>query len=104
MESCQIKVNLTAPTLMVPSIEDLSPYSIIAIPFVRLVYENSKKEGRFMNIDDIPKFCNAIGKSAEECKKINLDVKHGFKYPPLSEQDAEIIRIFEECIQDRLKH
>ena len=36
-------------------------------------------------------------------KKINLDVKHGFKDPSLSEEDAEIMKFFEENIQDRLK-
>nr|GEU53766.1 putative reverse transcriptase domain-containing protein [Tanacetum cinerariifolium] len=44
MESYQLKVNLTVPTLTVPCIEDLSPYSIIAIPFIGLICENSKKE------------------------------------------------------------
>ncbi|GKB49939.1 hypothetical protein Tco_0900692 [Tanacetum coccineum] len=98
-------VNLTASTLTVPGIEDLSPYSIIVIPFIGLVYENSKKERRVMNIDEIPKFCDAtLERVLKNVKKINSDVKHSFKYPLLGEQDVEIMRFFEEYIQDRLKH
>ncbi|GKA86924.1 hypothetical protein Tco_0808635 [Tanacetum coccineum] len=96
-----IRSSVTALTLMVPGIEDLSPYSIIAIPFVGLIYKNSKKEKKVMNIDETPKFCVAtLEKSVEDVKKINLDVKHGFKDPSLSEEDAEIMKFFEENIQD----
>ncbi|GKD69617.1 hypothetical protein Tco_1323707 [Tanacetum coccineum] len=96
-----IRSSVTALTLMVPGIEDLSPYSIIAIPFVGLIYKNSKKEKKVLNIDETPKFCVAtLEKSVEDVKKINLDVKHGFKDPSLSEEDAEIMKFFEENIQD----
>ncbi|GJS74048.1 hypothetical protein Tco_0706889 [Tanacetum coccineum] len=105
LEIYQLKVNLTAPTLMVRGIENHSLYLIIAIPFVGLVYENSKKERRVINIDEIPKLCDAIfNRVLENVRKINLDVKHGFKDPPLSKEDADLMKFFEEHIQDRLKH
>ncbi|GJS71863.1 hypothetical protein Tco_0704704 [Tanacetum coccineum] len=55
----QIKVNLTAPKLTFPAIEEKTPYSITTLPFVGLIYENSKKEKRIMEIDEISKFCDA---------------------------------------------
>ncbi|GJV17687.1 hypothetical protein Tco_1363010 [Tanacetum coccineum] len=42
IESYQIKVNLTAPTITFPGIETLLLYSIIADPFVGIIYENKK--------------------------------------------------------------
>ncbi|GJW66437.1 hypothetical protein Tco_0120861 [Tanacetum coccineum] len=44
IESCQIKINLTAPTLITPGIKNFELYSIITDPFIRIMYENSKKE------------------------------------------------------------
>ncbi|GJS44502.1 hypothetical protein Tco_0569545 [Tanacetum coccineum] len=105
MESDQIKVNLTAPKLTFPGIEEKTPYSITTLLFVGLIYENSKKEKRIMDIDEIPKFCDATLKRVlERVKKINLDVKHGYAKPVLSDQDAKLMRFFETYIQDRLKH
>nr|GEV34975.1 hypothetical protein [Tanacetum cinerariifolium] len=83
----QIKVNLTAPKLTFHGIEDEKLYKIIALPFVGLIYENSKKERRVMDIDEIPKFCDAT-----------LDVKHGYKDPPLGNQDADLMRFYDEHI------
>ncbi|GJZ10215.1 hypothetical protein Tco_0544974 [Tanacetum coccineum] len=42
IESYHIKVNLTAPTITFPGIETLLLYSIIADPFVGIIYENKK--------------------------------------------------------------
>ncbi|GJS10565.1 hypothetical protein Tco_0367361 [Tanacetum coccineum] len=105
LESYQLKVNLIAPTHTVPGIEDLSPYSIIALPIIGLVCENSKNERRVMDINEIPKFCDAALKRVlENVKKINLDVKHGYKDPPLSKEDAKLMKFYEEHIQEWLKH
>ncbi|GJS60093.1 hypothetical protein Tco_0654877 [Tanacetum coccineum] len=105
MESYQIKVNLTAPKLTFPGIEEKTPYSITTLLFVGLIYKNSKKEKRIMDIDEIPKFCDATLKRVlEKGKKINLDVKHGYAKPVLSDQDAKLMRFFETYIQDHLKH
>ncbi|GJU81515.1 hypothetical protein Tco_1283880 [Tanacetum coccineum] len=57
MESYQLKVNLIAPKLIFPGIEEKTPYSITILPFVGLIYENSKKEKRITNINDILNFC-----------------------------------------------
>ncbi|GJZ72478.1 hypothetical protein Tco_0636329 [Tanacetum coccineum] len=59
IERYQIKINLTAPTLIIPSIKNLEPFSIITDPFIGIVYENIKKEMRVMGIREIPKFCDA---------------------------------------------
>ncbi|GJW12779.1 hypothetical protein Tco_1578606 [Tanacetum coccineum] len=59
MESYQMKVNLTSPILGFPNIEAEKPYSITTLPFVGLIYENSKKQKRIMDIDKIPKLCDA---------------------------------------------
>ncbi|GJT37562.1 hypothetical protein Tco_0937427, partial [Tanacetum coccineum] len=88
--SNQLKVNLIAPTLTIPCIEDLSPCSIISIPFVGLIYKSSKKERRVMNTDEIPKFCDAtLERVLKNGKKISLDVKHSFKDPPFNKEDSE---------------
>nr|GFA29467.1 reverse transcriptase domain-containing protein [Tanacetum cinerariifolium] len=76
-----------------------------ALPFVGLIYENSKKEKRIMDIDEILKFCDATSKRVlEKVKKINLDVKHGYANPALSKEDAYLMVFIEEYIQYRLKH
>ncbi|GJS88759.1 hypothetical protein Tco_0771395 [Tanacetum coccineum] len=62
----------------------LSLHKIHDFPFLENDLEelksisNSKKERRVMNIDEIPKFCDAtLERVLENVKKINLDVKHG---------------------------
>ncbi|GJR52371.1 hypothetical protein Tco_1402892 [Tanacetum coccineum] len=59
IESYQIKVNLTAPTITFPGIETLPLYSVTADPFVGVVNENNKKERMDMNIDELQKFSYA---------------------------------------------
>nr|GEW25836.1 hypothetical protein [Tanacetum cinerariifolium] len=53
IESYQMKINLTAPTITFRSIEKVPLYSIIGIPFVGIVYENSKKEKRATDIEEL---------------------------------------------------
>ncbi|GKA67944.1 hypothetical protein Tco_0767861 [Tanacetum coccineum] len=72
LESYQVKVNLTAPNLIFPSIEEKKLYTITSLPLVGLIYENSKKEKRIMDIDEIPKFCDAtLKRLLKAVKKIN---------------------------------
>ncbi|GJX30994.1 hypothetical protein Tco_0240849 [Tanacetum coccineum] len=59
IESYQIKVNLTAPTLTFPSIEAHESYSIVARPSTGLIYLNNKDEKRVMYLTEIVKFCDA---------------------------------------------
>ncbi|GJU20406.1 hypothetical protein Tco_1153748 [Tanacetum coccineum] len=71
----------------------------------RLIYEDSKKDKRVMDIDEIPKFYDATLKRVlEKMKKINLDVKNGYQNPPLSKEDTNLMIFYEEYIQERLKH
>nr|GFC17886.1 hypothetical protein [Tanacetum cinerariifolium] len=43
LESFQQKVNLTAPTLTLLGIEEQKSYTLTTLPFVGLIYENTKK-------------------------------------------------------------
>ncbi|GJZ63443.1 hypothetical protein Tco_0619864 [Tanacetum coccineum] len=67
--------------------------------------EDIKKEKRYMNIDEILKFCDAtLKRILEKVKKINMDVMHGYADPTPSNDGAEFMRFYEEYIQERLKH
>ncbi|GKE89088.1 hypothetical protein Tco_1566563, partial [Tanacetum coccineum] len=59
IESYQIKINLTALTLIFPSIKACDPYSIVDKPTTSLIYLNNKNEKRVMDLIDISKFCDA---------------------------------------------
>ncbi|GKB82246.1 hypothetical protein Tco_0949141, partial [Tanacetum coccineum] len=59
IDSYQIKVNLTAPTLTFLEIEEHELYSIIDNPSTGLIYLNSKDEKRVMYLMEIVKFCDA---------------------------------------------
>ncbi|GJX55197.1 hypothetical protein Tco_0285094 [Tanacetum coccineum] len=59
IESYQPKVNLTAPTMTFPRIEDHEMFSIIYEPVHGIIYKNSKKEKRVMRHSEIHKFCDA---------------------------------------------
>ncbi|GJX47152.1 DNA helicase [Tanacetum coccineum] len=63
------------------------------------------KEKKIMHIDEIPQFCYATLKRVlEKVKKINLNVKHGYANPALSNDDAEFMRFYEEYIHECLRH
>ncbi|GJU49950.1 hypothetical protein Tco_1219505 [Tanacetum coccineum] len=59
IESYQMKVNLTAPTLTFPGIEEHTPYIIVDEPQMGLIYLNSKDEKRVMYLEEIVKFRDA---------------------------------------------
>ncbi|GJR27182.1 retrovirus-related pol polyprotein from transposon TNT 1-94 [Tanacetum coccineum] len=59
IESYQIKVNLTAPTLTFPGIEAHKPYSIVDKPTTGLIYLNTKDEKRVMYLMKIVEFYDA---------------------------------------------
>nr|GEW18209.1 hypothetical protein [Tanacetum cinerariifolium] len=80
-------------------------YTITFLPFIGLIYENSKKEKRIMDIDEISKFCNAtLKKVLKNVKKINLDVKHGYADPALSKDVANFMKFYKEYIQEHMRH
>ncbi|GJZ71617.1 hypothetical protein Tco_0635468, partial [Tanacetum coccineum] len=105
LECYQHKVNLTAPTLTLPSIKEETLLTITSDPVVGLIYENNKKEMRVMDIKEILKFCDATLKRVlKKVKKFNLDVKHGDADPYLSREDVEYMMFYEDYIQECLRH
>ncbi|GJU22045.1 retrovirus-related pol polyprotein from transposon TNT 1-94 [Tanacetum coccineum] len=75
IESYQQKVNLTAPTMTFPGIEDHEMFSIIYEPVHGFIYKNSKKEKRY-----------------------------GYVQKDLTKDETEYLKLFEEEIEERLKH
>ncbi|GJR94235.1 hypothetical protein Tco_0266409 [Tanacetum coccineum] len=105
IESYQQKVNLTAPTMTFPGIEDHEMFSIIYEPVHGIIYKNSKKEKRVMRHSEIHKFCDAIlNRVLEGLKSYNNDVKYGYVQKDLTKEEAEYLKLFEEEIKERLKH
>ncbi|GJY82031.1 DNA-directed DNA polymerase [Tanacetum coccineum] len=76
IESYQIKINLTDPTLTIPSIDELTPYSTIDIPFVVL----------------------------KEVKLKVFETKFKMNTPLLDDLDLKIMQAYEREIEKRLKH
>ncbi|GKC72719.1 hypothetical protein Tco_1118602 [Tanacetum coccineum] len=105
IKSYQQKVNLTAPTMTFPRIEDHEMFSIIYEPVHGIIYKNSKKEKRVMRHSEIHKFCDAtLNRVLEGLKSYNNDVKYGYVQKDLTKEEAEYLKLFEEEIEERLKH
>ncbi|GJV27190.1 hypothetical protein Tco_1383638, partial [Tanacetum coccineum] len=105
IESYQQKVNLTAPTMTYPGIEDHEMFSIIYEPVHGIIYKNNKKEKRVMRHSEIHKFCDAtLNKVLEGLKSYNNDVKYGYVQKDLTKDETEYLKLFEEEIEERLKH
>ncbi|GJR54245.1 retrovirus-related pol polyprotein from transposon TNT 1-94 [Tanacetum coccineum] len=105
IESYQQKVNLTAPTMTFPGIEDHEMFSIIYEPVHGIIYKNSKKEKRVMRHTEIHKFCDAtLNRVLEGLKSYNNDVKYGYVQKDLTKDETEYLKLFEEEIEERLKH
>ncbi|GKB97152.1 hypothetical protein Tco_0983289 [Tanacetum coccineum] len=105
MESYQQIFNLTTPTITFPTIERKKLLTITSKLVVGLIYENNKKEKRVMIIKEIPKFCDpTLIRVLKLVKKKNIDVKHGYEDPKMSDNDVEYLRFYEEYIKDRLRH
>ncbi|GKC66735.1 hypothetical protein Tco_1099333 [Tanacetum coccineum] len=70
-----------------------------------IIYKNSKKEKRVMRHQEVHKFYDAtLKKVLEGLKSYNNDVKHGYVTPSLSNEDDEYLQLFEEEIEERMKH
>ncbi|GJR20742.1 hypothetical protein Tco_0969269 [Tanacetum coccineum] len=79
IESYQQKVNLTAPTIAFPGIEEHDMFSIIYEHVHGLIYKNSKKEKWVMRHTEIHKFYDAtLNRVLEGLKSYNNDVKYGY--------------------------
>ncbi|GKC64629.1 hypothetical protein Tco_1097227, partial [Tanacetum coccineum] len=105
VESYQQKVNLTTPIITFSGIEKHKMFSIVFAPAYGIIYKNNKKEKRVMRHQEIPKFYDATLKRVLEwLKSYNNDVKHGYVTPSFSKEDVEYLQLFEEEIEERLKH
>nr|GEV66960.1 hypothetical protein [Tanacetum cinerariifolium] len=86
-------------------IEKKNKFYIVFELIYGIIYKNNKKEKRTMRHQEIHKFCDATLKRVlEGLKSYNNDVKHGYVTPSLSKEDAEYMRLFEEEIDEQLKH
>ncbi|GJY60062.1 hypothetical protein Tco_0459954 [Tanacetum coccineum] len=86
-------------------IEDHEMFSIIYKPLHGIIYKNSKKEKRVMRHSEIHKFCDAtLNRVLEGLKSYNNDVKYGYVQKDLTKEEAEYLKLFEEEIEERLKH
>ncbi|GJS65002.1 hypothetical protein Tco_0679566 [Tanacetum coccineum] len=105
VESYQHQVNLTAPTITFSCIEKYEMFSIVSEPVYGIIYKNIKDEKRLMRHSEIHKFCDATLKRVlEGLKSYNNDVKHGYAKTKLTKEDVEYVQLFEEEIEERLKH
>nr|GEW18961.1 hypothetical protein [Tanacetum cinerariifolium] len=98
-------VNLTATIITFSDIEKKNKFYIVFELIYGIIYKNNKKEKRVMRHQEIHKFCDATLKRVlEGLKSYNNDAKHGYVTPSLSKEDTEHIRLFEEEIEEQLKH
>ncbi|GJS06750.1 hypothetical protein Tco_0363546 [Tanacetum coccineum] len=105
IESYQQKVNLAAPTMTFPGIKDHEMFFIIYEPVHGIIYKNSKKEKRVMRHSEIHKFCDAkLNRVLEGLKSNNNDVKYGYVQKDITKDETEYLKLFEEEIEERLKH
>ncbi|GJS24121.1 hypothetical protein Tco_0452753 [Tanacetum coccineum] len=105
IESYQIKVNLTIPTLIFPGIEAHEPYFIVDKASIGLIYLNSKDNKRVMYLTKIVKFCDATLEKVLKEVKLKIFQSETWRKPPLiGELDRDILRAFEREITKRLSH
>ncbi|GJR98729.1 hypothetical protein Tco_0270903 [Tanacetum coccineum] len=105
IESYQQKINLTAPTITFPGIEEYDVFSIVYEPVHGIIYTNSKKEKRVMRHSEIHKFCDAtLRRTLEGLKSYYNDVKYGYVQKELTNDEVEFLKLFEEEIEVRLNY
>nr|GEX29889.1 hypothetical protein [Tanacetum cinerariifolium] len=104
-ESYQHKVNLTAPTISFPGIEEFEMFSINYEHVHRIIYKNNKKEKRVMRRSKILKFCDAtLNRVLKGLKSYNNDVRYGYNQRDLTKYEVEYLKLYKEEIEDRLKY
>ncbi|GJT27647.1 hypothetical protein Tco_0907922 [Tanacetum coccineum] len=105
IESYQQNINLTAPTITFPGIEEYDVFSIVYEPVHGIIYTNSKKEKRVMRHSEIHKFCDAtLRRTLEGLKSYYNDVKYGYVQKELTNDEVEFLKLFEEEIEVRLNY
>ncbi|GJV15315.1 hypothetical protein Tco_1360638 [Tanacetum coccineum] len=89
IESYQQKINLTAPTITFPGIEEYDVFSIVYEPVHGIIYTNSKKEKRVMRHSEIHKFCDAtLRRTLKGIKSYYNDVKYGYVQKELTNDEV----------------
>nr|GEU76472.1 hypothetical protein [Tanacetum cinerariifolium] len=83
IDSYQVKVNLTAPTLTFPDIEAHESYLIIDKPTMGLIYLNNKDEKQVMYLVEIVKFYDATLEKVSKEVKLKIFQSEPSKKPPL---------------------
>ncbi|GJQ90824.1 hypothetical protein Tco_0001963 [Tanacetum coccineum] len=92
-------------SVFIRSIKKYKVFSIVFEPVYGIIYKNNKKEKRVMRHQEIYKFYDATLKRVlEGLKSYNNNVKHGYMTPSLNKEDDEYLQLFEEEIEERLKH
>ncbi|GJS32487.1 hypothetical protein Tco_0530869 [Tanacetum coccineum] len=105
IESYQQKINLTAPIITFPGIEEYDVFSIVYEPVHGIIYTNSKKEKRVMRHSEIHKFYDAtLRRTLEGLKSYYNDVKYGYVQKELTNDEVEFLKLFEEEIEVRLNY
>ncbi|GKB81838.1 hypothetical protein Tco_0948733 [Tanacetum coccineum] len=105
IESYQQKINLTAPTITFPGIEEYDMFFILYELVHGIIYTNSKKEKRVMRPSEIHKFCDAtLRKTLEGLKSYYNHVKYGYVQKELTNDKVEFLKLFEEEIEVRLNY
>ncbi|GJR36163.1 retrovirus-related pol polyprotein from transposon TNT 1-94 [Tanacetum coccineum] len=100
IESYQQKINLTAPIITFPGIEEYNVFSIVYEPVHGIIYTNSKKEKRVMIHSEIHKFYDAtLRRTLEGLKSYYNDVKYGYVQKELTNDEVEFLKLFEEEIE-----
>ncbi|GJW13636.1 hypothetical protein Tco_0017769, partial [Tanacetum coccineum] len=80
-------------------------FSIIYEPVHGIIYKNSKKEKQVMSHSEIHKFCDAtLNRVLEGLKSYNNNVKYRYVQKDLTKDETEYLKLFEEEIEERLKH
>ncbi|GJS27076.1 hypothetical protein Tco_0487696 [Tanacetum coccineum] len=97
IESYQIKINLTEPTLIFPGIEASDPYSIVDEPRLGLIFLNNKEEKKVMDLVEIVKFCDAtLERVLKEVKLKIFETKFLKKASLLGDLDLKIMKSIKE--------
>ncbi|GJU49587.1 hypothetical protein Tco_1219142 [Tanacetum coccineum] len=105
IESYHIKINLTAPALIFPGIEECNLFSIVDKLTTGLIYLNNKNEKRFMDLQELSKFCDAtLEKMLKEVKMKIFETEFMKKTPLLRRLDLKIMKAYEREITKRLKN
>ncbi|GJS01482.1 hypothetical protein Tco_0317990 [Tanacetum coccineum] len=105
IESYQIKINLTSPTLIFHGIEECDPFYIVDEPTIGLIYLNSKNKKRFMDLEELLMFCDAtLEKVLNEVKLKIFETKFLKKAPLLRSLDLMIMKAYKREIKKRLTH